>query len=217
MSEDELRERISENVAANQMIDTATGLKTAEIVATVAAAESVEWALVGGVAMHLYGSLRLTRDVDFIASGRISVAPERQLSFGGERYKIAVDEKTVNVDWIVRRDTARRFYEAALGNAIVWQNKIKIVTPEWLVILKFIAGRFKDQEDAVFLLRQKGLVNRRQIRRNVLKVVGEETWVVMSAGLRRWFDLADNISAPDGDENESYRPPDFSDYPEYNE
>ena len=30
-----------------------------------------------------------------------------------------------------------------------------ILTPEWLVILKYIAGRFKDQEDGVFLLKKR--------------------------------------------------------------
>ncbi len=217
MSEEELRERIAHNVAANEMIDTATGLKAVAVVAVVADAESVEWALIGGLAMHLYGSLRLTRDVDLIASQTISLSAERQLSFGGERYAVRIGERSVAVDWIVRRDTARKFYRTALADALTLADKIKIVTPEWLVILKFIAGRYKDQEDGIFLLRQKDLVNRRQIRRNVLKVVREENWLLMGAGLRRWFDLADNISAPDGDENESYRPPDFSDYPEYNE
>jgi hypothetical protein len=216
MSEDEIKKRIAENVAANEMIDTATGLEAVKCVAEIAEAEAVEWALVGGLAMHLYGSLRLTRDIDFIASGKISVSAERQLSFGGERFSLKVGEKRVPIDWIVRRDAVKRFYQTALADALTLENGIKIVTPEWLVILKFIAGRFKDQEDAIFLLRQQNLVNRRQIRRNVLKVVGEETWVLMAAGLRRWFDLADNKPAPDGDENESYRPPDFSDYPEYN-
>ena len=217
MSEEELREQIARNLTANEMIDTATGLKTVAAVAAVADAESVEWALIGGLAMHLYGSLRLTRDVDFIASQTISLTAERQLSFGGERYRVQIGERNVAVDWIVRRDTARKFYQAALADLLTLADKTKIVTPEWLVILKFVAGRYKDQEDGVFLLRQKGLVNRRQIRRNVLKVVSEENWLLMGAGLRRWFDLADNVSAPDGDENESYRPPDFSDYPEYNE
>lgn len=217
MSEDELKARIAANVAANEMIDTETGLKTVTTVAAVADAESVQWALVGGLAMHLYGSSRLTRDVDFIASQTISLSGERQLSFGGERYIVQIGERNVPVDWIVRRDAARTFYQAALADVLTLSDKTKIITPEWLVILKFIAGRFKDQEDGIFLLRQKGLVNRRQIRRNVLKVVSEENWLLMGAGLRRWFDLADNLSAPDGDENESYRPPDFSDYPEYNE
>lgn len=216
MSEEELKARIAANAAANEMIDTETCLKTVEKVAALADAESVQWALIGGVAMHLYGSRRLTRDVDLIASRNISLTAERQLGFGGERYTVNVGNRNVSVDWIVRRDTVRKFYETALADALVLPDNIRIVTPEWLVILKFIAGRYKDQEDAIFLLRQQNLVNRRQIRRNVLKVTGEEAWTLMAAGLRRWFDLADNLSAPDGDENESYRPLDFSDYPEYN-
>jgi hypothetical protein len=217
MSEEELKERIARNIAANEMIDTETGLKTVKKIAETADAESTEWALIGGIAMHLYGSGRLTRDVDLIASRTISLPAVRPLSFGGERYTVKVEDRNVAVDWIVRRDNARRFYEIALSEAVLLPNGIKVVTPEWLIILKFIAGRYKDQEDGVFLLRQTDLVNRRQIRRNILKVVGEETWTLMAAGFRRWFDLADNKSVPDGDENESYRPLDFSDYSEYNE
>lgn len=40
-------------------------------------------------------------------------------------------------------------------------NDLPILTPEWLIILKYIAGRFKKQEDCVFLLSKKGLVSRK--------------------------------------------------------
>ncbi len=56
------------------------------------------------------------------------------------------------VDWIVRNDRARKFYEQALKESNELFG-VPIVTPEWLVILKYIAGRFKDQQDAVFLLK----------------------------------------------------------------
>ena len=77
---------------------------------------------------------------------------------------------------------------------------IPILTPEWLVILKFIAGRFKDQEDAVYLLREKGLVNRDKIRELITKVFGANAWLLAKAGYRRWFDLADGTveQASDG-------------------
>lgn len=68
---------------------------------------------------------------------------------------------------------------------------IPILTPEWLVILKFIAGRFKDQEDAVYLLREKGLVNRDKIRELITKVFGANAWLLAKLGYQHWFDLAD--------------------------
>jgi hypothetical protein len=72
-------------------------------------------------------------------------------------------------------------------------DSIPILTPEWLVILKFIAVRFKYQEDAVYLLREKGWVNRDKIRELITKVFGENAWLLAKPGYRRWFDLADGI------------------------
>ena len=70
-------------------------------------------------------------------------------------------------------------------------DEIPILTPEWLVILKFIAGRFKDQEDAVYLLREKDLVNRNKIRELITVVFGANAWLLAKSGYQRWFDLAD--------------------------
>jgi len=95
------------------------------------------------------------------------------------------------VDWIVRDDTARKFYQLALQDAYQLSNGLPIVTPEWLVILKYIAGRMKDQQDAIHLLRQKGLVDRRLLRRKIVDTAGREYWALVAAGLQRWYDLAD--------------------------
>jgi hypothetical protein len=51
--------------AAQPMIATDTGIEAAQ--------EEIEWALAGGLAMHLYGSPRLTKDVDIIASAHLSL------------------------------------------------------------------------------------------------------------------------------------------------
>ena len=83
-------------------------------------------------------------------------------------------------------------------------NGWPIITPEWLVILKAIAGRFKDQEDGVWLLRQKGLVSRKLIKSHIVALKGTDGWALFSAAMFRWFDLADG-KIRDGDENESYR------------
>jgi hypothetical protein len=38
---------------------------------------------------------------------------------------------------------------------------------------------------------QKGLVDRRVIRRKIIAVAGREFWALVAAGLKRWYDLAD--------------------------
>jgi hypothetical protein len=203
MSKDELRELITKNRARNKMLDEDSALEAVAAVAAIARQEKVSWALVGGLAMALYNSPRLTKDVDVIASKRLRLQPSGQLLQGGESYQIEVSRRSVTVDWIVRGDEAKIFFQQALADAVRVEGW-PIITPEWLVILKYIAGRFKDQEDAVFLLRQPGLVDRKKIKKLITKIGGKPAWVLFSAGIFRWFDIADR-KITDGDENESYR------------
>ncbi len=63
------------------------------------------------------------------------------------------------------------------------------------MILKFIAGRFKDQEDAVFLLSQKGLVDRKLIKDKIIKHIGREAWGLARHGYQRWYEMADGRAA----------------------
>ena len=169
MTEKEIDKFVERNLKSkpNQMIDTETGLAAFNKIAEIAKKQAVEWALVGGVAMHLYGSSRLTKDVDVIASKVLDLDSEKNLGFGGRRYQVKIGKKEIPIDWIVRNDTARKFYEQALRQAHKLSNGLPIITPEWLVILKYIAGRFKDQQDAVFLLKQKNLVSRKTVRKHI--------------------------------------------------
>src|SRR5437870_6119523 len=136
MSEDDyqrLVERVLQNVA-NPTISTDTGVEAVQQVGRLADQEEVKWAVTGGLAMHLYGSPRLTKDVDIIASQNLSLTPEHQLSFGGSSYTLQVGKYAVPIDWIVRSDGYQKFYRAALQEAIRLPNGLRIVTPEWLVI-----------------------------------------------------------------------------------
>lgn len=146
-----------------QSVSTEDGLAAALRVAEVAAQEGVDCALAGGIAMHLYGFTRATTDVDLIASAKLDLESTRNLSFGGESYPVNLGERIINVDWIVRDDEVADFYEAALAAAAPSDAGLRIVTPEWLVILKKLADRGKDHLDLLWLLRQEGLVNREEV------------------------------------------------------
>jgi hypothetical protein len=194
MSESDYQ-RIVEHVAqslASPMISTDTGLEAAQQAGRLAAQEEIEWALAGGLAMHLFGSPRLTKDVDIIASEYLPLTPEHRLNFGGSRYTLQVGKYAIPIDWIVRSDGYQKFYRAALKEAVKLPNGLRLVTPEWLVILKFNAGRQKDLDDIVFLLRQEGLVDRPAVKRKVVETAGEDAWLTMLAGFRRLCDLADS-------------------------
>jgi hypothetical protein len=168
-------------------------LQAIDIVRQMAVENDVDWAVCGGIAMAIYGSPRLTKDVDIIASKRLPLESERiigHLKQGGEHFMVATENREVPIDWILRNDDFKAFYREALKDAVIIDN-IPILTPEWLVILKFIAGRFKDQEDAIYLLREKGLVNRDKIRELIIKVFGANAWLLAKSGYQRWVDLAD--------------------------
>ncbi len=194
MSESDYQ-RIVERVlqsAAQPMIATDVGIEAAQKIGELAAQEEIEWALAGGLAMHLYGSPRLTKDVDIIASQNLSLTPKHRLSFGGSNYTLQVGKYEIPIDWIVRSDGYQKFYRAALKGAIKLPNGLRIVTPEWLVILKFNAGRQKDLDDIVFLLKQEKLVDRPTVKRKVVETAGGDAWLTMLAGFRRLCDLADS-------------------------
>lgn len=184
--------------AAQPMIATDTGIEAARQLGELAAQEEIEWALAGGLAMHLYGSQRLTKDVDIIASDHLSLTPKHRLSFGGGSYTLQIGKYEIPIDWIVRSDGYQKYYRAALKDAIRLPNGLRVVTPEWLAILKIIAGRQKDFDDVVFLLKQQKLVNRPTVKQKMVETAGEDAWLIMMPNFRRLCDLADGKTTEPG-------------------
>ncbi len=197
MSNYEIIERVEKNIE-KPTISTDTGLEASLEIGKTAAAENIDWALVGGMAMYLYGSPRLTKDVDIIASNYLSLKANAPLTFGGSNYIIEIGKYKVAIDWIVRNDGYAKYYKAALADAIAMPKGYKLILPEWLVILKMFAGRQKDYDDIVFLLRQKELVNRSKVKANIIEVAGEDAWLATLPNFRRLCHLAGGkIDEPD--------------------
>lgn len=186
----QLVERMLQNVAS-PTISTDTGIEAVQQVAQLAAQEEIEWAIAGGLAMHIYGSPRLTRDVDIIASKNLSLTPQHRLISGGSSYMLQVGKYEVQIDWIVRNDGYEKYYRAALKEAVALPNGLRVVLPEWLIILKLNAGRQKDPDDIVFLLKQPKLVDRPAVKQKVVETAGEDVWLAMLPNFRRLCDLAD--------------------------
>lgn len=193
----QLVERALQN-PSSLMISTDTGIEAAQQMGQLAAQEEIEWALAGGLAMHLYGSPRLTKDVDIIASRDLSLTPQHRLGFGGSSYTLQVGKYAVQVDWIVRNDGYQKYYRAALKDAIELSNGLRLVKPEWLIILKLNAGRQKDLDDIVFLLKQEKLVDRPTVKQNVVATTSEDAWLAMLPNFRRLCDLADGNTKEPG-------------------
>lgn len=190
MSENEIIERVQKNVES-PTLSSDTGLEAAGELGKIAETEQIEWAIAGGIAMYLYGSPRLTKDVDIIAAKPLSLAPDAPLNIGGGSYTVEVGKYKVTVDWIVRGDGYAKYYKAALKEAISMPDGFRLISPEWLVILKMFAGRQKDYDDAVFLLGQENLINRPQVKQNIARVGGEDAWLGAMSNFRRLRALAD--------------------------
>jgi len=79
-------------------------LKAAEKVWQEARRKGVAAAIAGGLAMQIYGFTRATRDVDMVASETLDLEAGKKIDFGGEIYRLEVEGKEIEVDWIVRAD-----------------------------------------------------------------------------------------------------------------
>lgn len=164
---------LSNSEPEKQSITTEDGVAAAETVARIASEQGIDCALAGDMAMNLYGFTRATTCVDMLASKALGLEANRRLSFGGEGYTIKVGAKEIAVDWIVRDDEVAEIYAAALADAKEMTNKVKLVTPEWLTIMKKLADRGKDQIDLLWLLRRLGLVDRKLVEQHIRKIFGK--------------------------------------------
>jgi hypothetical protein len=160
--------------SATQSISTEEGLIVANEVVKEARKQKIDCALCGGLAMHVYGFTRATVDVDFIAAERLPLPVSKKLQMGGETYQLQAgsEKKKIDIDWIIRDDDKQEVYKAALAGATSTEEGIPIITPEWMVILKYLAGRGKDQIDLLWLLREEGLVDRALVKQHINDLFG---------------------------------------------
>lgn len=131
-------------------------------------------AILGGIALQIYGSSKPTTDVDFV--GNWTLGPQKifevtgPLSSGGLAY---VMENGIPVDLIVRNDAYQKLYEDALENSVD-QGGVPVVTPEYLTAMKFAAGRPKDLAAVAWLLNQPGLVDAGKVSQIMFDTLGGE-------------------------------------------
>lgn len=191
MTQEDL-ERLIDRNSQIKTVPTQVGIDAGLKLAALADEHGIDWAFAGGIAMHIYGYVRATTDVDLIASKLLDLESQKDLSFGGASYQVELGDDTVTVDWIVRDDESDKFYAAALANAVEVKSGIRIITPEWMVVLKHLAGRPKDQLDLIWLLQESGLVDRQKVVSNIKSVLGEHA-IYLLKDIQSEFDYADVI------------------------
>lgn len=191
MTQEDLKRIIGRN-SEIETVSTEVGVKAGLMLAELAKKTGINWAFAGGIAMHIYGYVRATTEVDVIAGDLLELKSYNNLTFGGESYQVEVGNRSITVDWIVRNDEDAKFYVAALADAVEIENGIRIISPEWLVIIKHLSGRPKDQLDLIWLLQESDLVNREKVEENIRQVLGEyATYLIRD--LQSEFDYADVI------------------------
>ncbi len=136
--------------------------------------ERIPIALIGGLAMSVYGSDRLTKDVDFAATRLPRFASiGSPLPFGGTR---VWTPRGLELNFVVRTDEAQALFADAVAKAKRTRWGFALVRPEHLAAMKLEAGRDKDHFDLRFLLlARKGarsLVSRSRTRALVGRFLG---------------------------------------------
>lgn len=113
-------------------------------------------ALCGGLAMQLYGSDRMTKDVDVVAEQLPEdVKVKRPLTFGGA---VIETRSGTLLAVIVRSDAYANLYDHALSTALRRKGiPIPVVTAEALAAMKLVAARKKDEDDLLFLLTSRAV------------------------------------------------------------
>jgi hypothetical protein len=112
-------------------------------------------AIAGGLAMQFYGSPRLTNDVDLLSTSTEGLDWKKHLTFGGLRGEAS---NGVEVDVIVRDDEWADLYLGALVSSIEMNEApIRVVPAEFMVVLKMIPKRDKDETDLMYLLQMPEL------------------------------------------------------------
>jgi hypothetical protein len=163
-----------------QTITTEEGLEAVELLAKVADDNGVEFMIAGGLAVQLYGFTRATTDADVFASDVLPLDAFRKLSFGGESYNVQISSgKVIVVDWIVRNDEQQDVYDASLSQSLPFTDDLEIISPEWLVIIKQLAGRGKDELDWMWLLRKDGLIDREKVRDLLRDLFGRAAFAIV--------------------------------------
>ena len=185
------------NSSGKDPINYSDGIKAAVYVDSQIKEYKGKAAICGGLALHLYGFTRATKDIDIISDMPLKIKGGKKLNFGGVSYKIKVGDKNIDVDLIIRSDDAKELYQQALNNSKINKNLgVKVVTPEYMVILKYLAGRGKDQIDLLWLLREDGLVNRDKVIDIIKKNMGKHSyWAIRN--LENVFLEADLLRARD--------------------
>lgn len=136
-----------------KFIDHADLMKAANMIGD-KTARGEKRALVGGFALQLLGSPRLTGDLDVLGPPVPSLKTVGSLRFHGTPGGVsAITPNGVPVDFIDRRDDYEALYQEALDNTtMVMGLSLPVVDPPYIAAMKMEANRSKDHADLEWMI-----------------------------------------------------------------
>lgn len=169
--------------------------KTLRILLEYFCQNEVDYALIGGFALNVYGLSRNTDDIDFVlrsrdASGTIRFLEvlgyqtlNRTEAFSNHEHPLSGFSR---VDFLyVNGETADALFSSVREFPVFGNFRVRVVKPEHLIALKLFSlsanpeRRALDQEDLIHLLHQDGL-DRVEIRRYFQKYSSLEEFEALS-------------------------------------
>jgi hypothetical protein len=160
-----------------RFLDPETLEEAASEVSELARDEHVRVALIGGYALQLYGSPRLTGDIDVAAEDEIEALPQgKTLSFGGFQ---STAPNGTPVDLVLRDDDYTGLYEEAIRESVRMQDvAMPVARLEHIAAMKMVAGRARDDADLewIILSGEADLSEARAIIRRHLGPYAAQEW-----------------------------------------
>lgn len=126
-------------------------IRAVELFSEAFAERSIRYALVGGLATMLRGRPRFTQDVDILLEVPQLALPPLLEDLSGRGFTL--DPATVRIDWL---KPVLPLYVRTLADAsdLSWTpgHRLRVASPEGLILTKLVAFREQDQADIATLL-----------------------------------------------------------------
>ena len=149
--------------------------------------QGVRWYLFGAQAALLYGAARLTADVDVTVDlgDRATVELVRALERAGVRLRVRdVDDFVATtrvvpflhppsgmpVDVVLAGPGLEELFFKRRRRRMVDGVRVQVASPEDVIVMKVLAGRGKDEDDAVAILAAQRRLNLALIRRTLVSL-----------------------------------------------
>lgn len=142
----------------------------------------IPYMVIGGQAVLLYGSPRLTNDIDItlgVSTDRISdivkicystklkIIPEDYKDFTNKTFVLPVKEETsgIRVDFIFSFTPYERHAIERSKKVIIGNTSVNFASPEDVIIHKIFAGRARDIEDVKDIILKNPRIDMRYIKK----------------------------------------------------